>query len=151
MSAENSKKPSEGAIYVLVEEEAAIRTEWLKIAKTKGLALMTYPDPHWLLADIANGALRGNERFYLDHDMHGVRGVGVALADVLKKQWPYAFTALVTAYPKSMFRDELARGLLNDVFGKFPAPFENQAFTAWEKRNERDVWTPMFARLGSIH
>ena len=56
MSAENTYKPSEGVIYVLVEEEAAIRTEWLKIAKTKGLALMTYPDPHWLLADIANGS-----------------------------------------------------------------------------------------------
>lgn len=90
------KKPA----YVLVEEEKAIREEWLRIALEKDILLLTYPDPNWFLADLRKGVFRGRERFYLDQDFGNERGVGMRLSREIKQNLPDAYTSLVTAYPK---------------------------------------------------
>ena len=129
--------------YVLVEEEQAIRDEWLRISRAKGISLMTYPDAEWFLDDLELEVFHGHERFFLDQDFGSVRGVGLQLSRRIKTRWPNAYTALVTGYPKLMFRRELLAGVVNDVFGKHPSPFENQQFTAFEEKYERDVWAPL--------
>lgn len=135
------------ATFVLVEEEKAIRDEWLRIASTKNLFLMTYPDAEWFLNDMRNGVFSGREKFFLDQDFGEVRGVGLRLARIIKAQWPNAYASLVTAYPKFLFRREIAAGLLNDAFGKYPAPFENPAFTTWEQQYEQEIWVPLTSSL----
>ena len=131
--------------YVLVEEEKAKREKWLRIAAEKNLHLMTYPDADWFLSDLAKGVFRGNERFYLDQDFGQERGVGLRLSQKIKSRWHQAYTCLVTAYPKLMFRRELIQGLVSDVSGKYPSPFDDPSFTAFEEKYEREVWTPFVA------
>ncbi len=135
-------------VHILVEEEAEIRTDWLRIGKQKGLAVMTYPNAEWFLDDLAHGCFHGDERFYLDQDMDGVRGVGLRLSRIIKERWSDAYTCLVTAYPKALFRRELREGAVDDVFGKYPSPFDNPAFTEIERRYEQEVWVPILNTIG---
>ena len=129
--------------HILVEEEKSIREEWLRIANEKNLFLMTYPDPEWFLNDLRLGVFRSQDRFYLDQDFGEVRGVGLRLSGVIKARWPDAYTCLVTGYPRFMFYRELRKGAVNDVFGKYPAPFKNPRFMTFEEEYERDVWVPL--------
>lgn len=135
--------------YVLVEEEATIRQEWLKIAASKDILLMTYPDPEWFLSDLGQGRFREQDRFYLDQDFGEVRGVGIHLARAIKNRWSEAYACLVTAYPKFLFRHELAAGVINDVFGKYPSPFDKPEFTAFEQEYERKIWVPLLGGTGT--
>ena len=151
MNAHNPPRNSDSATYVLVEEERAIRDEWLRISRAKGISLMTYPDAEWFLDDVACDVFRGRERFYLDQDFGSVRGVGLKLSRRIKARWPNAYTALVTAYPKFMFRRELLEGAVDDVFGKYPSPFDNPKFTAFEEKYERGVWVPLMGALTGIN
>ena len=84
---------------------------------------------------------------FLDQDFGEIRGAGLRLARAIKERWPEAYTSLVTAYPKFLFRRELRAGTLNDVFGKYPAPFNNPHFTAFEEEYEREVWVPLTSSL----
>lgn len=150
MSASQSETEEKGTTHVLVEEEEMIRKEWLRIAKAKGLPLMTYHSSEAFLDDLRSGVFRGDDRFYLDQDMHGVRGVGVKLARELRCRWPEAFISLVTAYPKLLFRRELAQGVVTEVYGKFPSPFDNPPYTEFEERYEREVWMPLLVEAEAI-
>ena len=126
--------------YVLVEEEKAIRDEWLRISDAKNILLMTYPDGNWFLSDLLRGIFRGDERFYLDQDFGKERGVGMRLSSEIKRIFPGAYTSLVTAYPRFMFHKEIAAGQVNDVFGKYPSPFDNPPHTEFEEKFNRQVW-----------
>ena len=138
----------ESLTYVLVEEEKVIRDKWMHIAHAKGISLMTYPDPDWFLHDLRHDVFRGRERFYLDQDFGSVRGVGLQLSRLIKTKWPEAYTSLVTGYPGFMFRSELREGMVNDVFGKYPWPFDNAQVATIEERNEREVWAPIMSPFG---
>lgn len=145
MKYQNLPSDESNITHVLVEEEKVIRDKWLRIAAEKNIALMTYPDAEWFLDDLSKGVFRGGERFYLDQDFGQVRGVGLRLSQQIKSVFPQAYTCLVTAYPKLMFRRELIEGLVNDVSGKYPSPFDNPSFTEFENKYERDVWLPLLA------
>ncbi|MGK5083505.1 hypothetical protein WDW37_09385 [Bdellovibrionota bacterium FG-1] len=151
MNPQTMSPSSEPVTYVLVEEEQAIRDEWLRISRAKGISLMTYPDAEWFLDDIGRDVFRGHERFYLDQDFGSVRGVGLQLSRRIKALWPNAYTALVTAYPKFMFRRELLEGAVNEVFGKYPSPFDNPKFTAFEENYERGVWVPLIGTMNGFN
>lgn len=142
MKIDQSTVNEQSPMYVLVEEEVDICNEWLRISLAKDIHLMTYPDPDWFLRDLKNGIFLGNERFYLDQDFGQTRGVGIKLSRLIKSKFPNAYTSLVTAYPRVLFRRELHEGVVNDVFGKYPSPFNNPAYTAIEKMHEREVWGP---------
>jgi hypothetical protein len=129
--------------YVLVEEEAAVRKKWLTISNEKQIGLFTYPSADWFLRDLESDLFNGSERFYLDQDFGRQRGVGVELARIIKKKWPNAFASLVTAYPKALFKQEIAEGVLDDVLGKYPEPFECAELTKLEQFYEAKVWAPI--------
>ena len=142
---------TEAAMHVLVEEEEAIRKKWLQIACAKDIPLMTYPDAEWFLSDLAKGLVRSQDRYYLDQDFGSTRGVGVRLAREIKAVWPEAYTCLVTAYPRFLFRREIAQKIVDDVFGKYPAPFDNPAFTQFEEKYEREIWSPHLSGFGGCN
>ncbi|MGK5084524.1 hypothetical protein WDW37_14610 [Bdellovibrionota bacterium FG-1] len=140
MDTQNALLMGERVTYVLVEEDTIIHDDWLRIADAKGISLMTYPDAEWFLDDMRADVFRGNEKFYLDQDFGFTRGVGLRLSRQIKARWPHAYTALVTGYPKLLFRDELAVGWINDVFGKYPSPFDNPKITAIEEASNREIF-----------
>lgn len=134
-----------GVTYVLVEEEEPIRSKWREIAFDKGLDLVVYDSPESFLADFIACHFGDRHRFYLDQDWGTRRGIGVALARIIRARRENSYICLITAYPRMMFTSELAEGLLSDVDGKYPAPFESTADTAFERRFEEQVWRPLFA------
>ncbi|MBY0472099.1 hypothetical protein K2X30_13110 [bacterium] len=44
-----------------------------------------------------------------------------------------------------MFIRELSEGWVNDVFGKYPSPFDNPTYTELEEQYDRNVWAPLLA------
>ena len=132
----NSKK------YVLVEEEAMIRRFWTEKAKHLGLSLSSFGTPEEFLFALEVEKFTGIELFYLDQDFGDRRAVGSRLARIIRDRWPDSEIRLITAYPRAFFRDELKSGLLTDVCGKYPAPFENPEYTLFENAFEKIFWAP---------
>lgn len=126
--------------YILVEEEEDIRKGWLQISSKKDLNLFVYKSPEEFVKDLANGIFRATDLFYLDQDFGSRRGVGVTLAKIVRGKYPNACINLVTNYPKIIFRKEIREGLITDVYGKYPAPFENPAWGIFERNFETNNW-----------
>jgi FixJ family two-component response regulator len=126
------------AVHVLVEEELEVRDHWAKIAKEKKLALFSFSSASAFLTSLC--FWNAQTTFYLDQDMHGVRGQGVELAKIVRAILPTAKIYLITAYPKSLFIEELHDGVLNDVFGKYPEPFDRPEYTRLEREYQTQFW-----------
>lgn len=131
--------------YVLVEEHQYIRDDWTRIAADKKLSLKTYADERDFLAALASNVFAGPERFYLDQDFGRERGVGVRMARAIRRRWPKASVFLVTAYPKLLFRRELAEGLIDDVFDKYPMPFGTPEQVVRDEAFKLKFWGSSFA------
>jgi hypothetical protein len=135
--------PMAATRHVLLEEEAWIRARWEKIALGKRHALISYGSPSAFLRDLGKGKFTASDRFFLDQDFGEERGVGARIARAVRAYHPTAYISLVTGYPKWMFRDELASALLDDIHGKFPAPFEDLAYQNYEDWYDARVWAPL--------
>lgn len=112
-----SRAPS----IVLVEEHEFLRAKWIKIAEEQGYRLATYADPKSFLEDLP--CFSADTEFYLDQDFGSSRGVGLALARVVRRTFPEAMIHLVTDYPEFLFQTEIRSGLLTSVLGKLPRRF----------------------------
>jgi hypothetical protein len=128
--------------YILLEEEAPIRARWQAMARERGLVLAVYDSPAAFLRDLGGGRFDGSCRFYLDQDFGEERGLGTRFARAVRAYLPKSYVSLVTGYPKWMFRDELASGLLDEVHGKFPDPFGDADYRKYEDWYDAEVWAP---------
>ena len=109
---------------VLVEEENLIRWKWEQVAIQLGLPLTTYAGWEEFLRDLSQ--FTESTKFFLDQDMYGVRKVGSKVARAIRANpaTKDAYICLVTSYSPSNFREDVQAGVISEVRGKFPYPFQ---------------------------
>jgi len=105
---------------VLVEASSEVRAIWLTVAMRLQLRLGLYSRPYEFLLDLS--LFTDSTKFYLDQDLNENRGEGLKLAKVIRSQFASEIF-LITSYPRRNFKAELALGIINDVYGKYPWPF----------------------------
>lgn len=123
-------------VTVLVEEEERVRRYWREFFRERAMPLEVFESP----ADFKmNFWRRGWKiRFFLDQDIGEERGAGVELARFVRL-WPERIsTALVTAYPPALFGRELAVGVLDAVYSKYPVDIFGEHFFEMRMRREVD-------------
>lgn len=123
-------------VTVLVEEEERVRQYWREFFRERAMPLEVFASAGEFKATFWRSGWK--LRFFFDQDIGEERGAGVELARFVRL-WPERIsTALVTAYPSALFGRELASGILDAVYSKYPAELFGERFFEMRMRREVD-------------
>lgn len=117
---ENEHGPSE--LTILVEDLDFVHSSWEMYFSQRREPLKGYLDPDTFLAELPELAkLQCPKRFFLDCDIGpGHDGAGPRLARAIREVCPDSQIFLETSYSRLDFAQELASGVLDDVYKKAP-------------------------------